>query len=205
MRRCLRVIVRVSYKGVGFYDINHARINDSEFMKRTREALELIEEKDPRRFKRVQKEIHYIINVELTSGGQYMRAAKCCFVDFGRFRFTSQPEWYLYLYAGLIVHEATHGELYSKGFSYTTANRERIERICHAEQARFLSRVKPEWRDHLVNEFDPSRWHFSWHASKWSKFRGLSQRIKASKKMANNASEATSGLASSADSSSPQG
>lgn len=161
---CLRQITKETHKGVMLCDGNYDDTDDTAFIKRTREALNMIEEKDPRRFRRVQQEIRYIVNKELNASGMYRRSTQACFVDFGRYHFTKHPDWYLCLYAGTIIHEATHGFLYSKGFLYTSASREQIERICHAERSRFLTRAKPEWRDHFVNEFDPAWWHFSWTA-----------------------------------------
>ena len=179
---CLRRITADMYSGIRICDINHDKTDDSAFVNYTREALLLIEKKDPKRFNRVRQEISFIVNKELTSGGQYRHATKCCFVDFGRYHFDRHAEWYLLLYAGMIVHEATHGILYSKGFMYTQENRKQIERICHAEKSRFLSRAKPEWRKHLVNEFDPARWHFSWTASRWARARILVKRMQESAK-----------------------
>ncbi len=183
--RCLRELTRETHKGIRLCDINHDKSDDPAFFARTKEAIDLIAGADPRRFKRVQAEIRFIVNKELNSAGEYRRATRCCFVDFGRYPFQTSPGWYLLLYAGTIVHEATHGALYTRGFLYTPDNREQIERICHAEQQRFFALAKPAWREHLVNQFDPSRWHFAWHSSRWAKLTALFQRIKESKRKAN--------------------
>jgi hypothetical protein len=181
----LRGVITDTHKGIALGDVNFDPGDDAEFITRTKQALDLIEEKDPRRFRRVQTEIRFIVNKELNASGQYGRATRCCFVDFGRYPFHTHPDWYLLLYAGTIVHEATHGALCSRGIPYTLGNREQIERICHAEQHRFLMRVKPAWREYLVDQFDPSRWHFSWHASRWAKLQALFRRVRESRRMAN--------------------
>jgi hypothetical protein len=179
---CLHELTRDTHKGIRLCDISHDKTDDMAFFTRTKEALNLIAATDPHRFRRVQTEIRFIMNKEINAGGQYRRASRCCLVDFGRYPFDTRPDWYLLLYAGAIVHEATHGELYSKGFLYTPANREQLERICHAEQCRFLTRAKPEWREYLVDQFDPSRWHFAWHASRWAKLQARFRRIRESKR-----------------------
>jgi hypothetical protein len=179
---CLRELTKATHRGIRLCDINHNDTDDSAFISRSREALDMIEAKDPRRFRRVQQEICYIVNKELNACGEYHRSTRACFVDFGRYRFDEHPDWYLCLYAGTLVHEATHGLLYSKGFLYTPENREQIERICHAEESRFLTLAKPEWRAQLINEFDPAGWHFAWTASRWAKTKALLRRIRESKK-----------------------
>lgn len=173
-----------TYKGICLCDINSKKADDSEFIARTKQALDMIEQKDPRRFRRIQKELRYIANKELNMTGQYQHSIKCCFIDYGQYPFKTHPEWYLCLYAGLLVHEATHGMLYSKGIPYTRETREQIERICHREQFRCSVRIKPEWRENLMEEFDPAGWHFSWYASRWAQLWVLLRRIQNSKRLA---------------------
>jgi hypothetical protein len=114
--KALSTIVIEKHKGISLCDMNRDDSDDSAFIARTKEALNLIARKDPRRFGWVQVEIRYIINKELNYLGQYRRRSRSCFIDYGRMQFDDHPEWRVLLYAGLIVHEATHGHLYSKGF-----------------------------------------------------------------------------------------
>jgi len=181
----LRQSAKTSHKGIILCDVNWDDSDDAAFLVRTQEALDLIEAKDARRFRRVQKEIRYIVNQELTSGGRYRRATKCCLVDFGRYQFDKNPDWYICLYAGMIVHEATHGALYSRGIQYVPENREQIERICHAEEHHFMRRATPHWLAYLSDEYDASKWHFLWHASKWAQMKAVLRRITESKQKAN--------------------
>ena len=200
----LRKSAKERYKGIVLCDLNFNDADDYDFLRRTKEALDLIEARDPRRFRRVQQEVRYITNIELNSCGTYRLSTKCCSVDFGKYPFDKNADWYRCCYAGLLVHEATHGSLFAKGFPYNPSNREQIERICHAEAQRFMRRAAPHWSEALSKGFDLSRWHFAWHASKWQQLRGILVRIKQSRK-ANQASDATSEPAPGAASSSPQG
>jgi tetratricopeptide (TPR) repeat protein len=47
-------------------------------------------------------------------------------------------------YASILIHEATHGVVSEKGIPYDESHRERIERLCHAEEVRFLKHDHPE-------------------------------------------------------------
>jgi hypothetical protein len=181
----LRELVQVTYKNIGLADVNRDKSDDGEFLSRTKEVLDLIERVDPRRFRRVQDQIRYIVNVELTSTGEYWRGNKLCPVDFGRLRLLKNPEWSLHFYAGLIVHEATHGMLYSKGIPYTRDSRERVERLCQLEAKRFMMCARPEWADQMFGEFNASDWSLSWYGSRWKRWRFLMKRIGESKRSAN--------------------
>lgn len=181
--RCLQKTTKTTYKGIRLCDNNCDRSDDQDFISWTKEALDLIETSDLRRFRRVQKEVRYIVNIELHSGGMYMRSVKACDVDFGRYRSITHREWALHSYAATIVHEATHGFLFSRGHEYTPENREQVERICHDEGIRFLLRAKPEWKDFLDKHygFDPKRWQLLWTGSFWDKTLVLLKRIRESK------------------------
>ena len=181
----LRSLPQVTYKNIILADVNHDEADDQEFLSRTKEALDLIERVDPRRFRRVQNEIKYIVNAELISTGQYWRENKVCPVDFGRFRLWPNQDWALHFYAGLLVHEATHGRLHARGISYTQATRERIERLCEMEARRFLGRARPEWAEQMFGRFNPSDWSLAWYGSRWRRLRFLWKRIRESKRIAN--------------------
>ncbi|MFA7231466.1 MAG: hypothetical protein WC071_09370 [Victivallaceae bacterium] len=96
------------YRGIIFCDVNLDDSDDQEFFRITGEAIDLIAQVDPRRFKRVKKELKYIINNELLSRGQYRRRLNACVIDFGRYKFAEDYQWYLYDYAGTIIHEDNH-------------------------------------------------------------------------------------------------
>jgi hypothetical protein len=141
----------------------------SAFVARTREALALIKLHDPRRFRRIQREVAAIDDSCLTSPGRYRRLLRECSVNMRRLDFASNAELTLRRYCCLLIHESTHGRFYSRYIHYRGDWRERIERLCRKEEERFARRAFPDsWRE-IVEEFDPSKWHFSWHASRREK------------------------------------
>ncbi len=173
-----------SYLGIRLCDLNFDETDDPAFLARTKEALDLIRNADSRRFRRVQKEIGYILNGELTSSAQYSRLFKICRVDFGLFKFAEYPDYSIRAYACTLVHEATHGAIYSRGIPYTETNRSRIERLCEEERCRFAKRLndgKTDWAKQLVREFDETGWHSHWYNSRWTQGRLLLKRVRESK------------------------
>jgi hypothetical protein len=50
-------------------------------------------------------------------------------------------EWWVALMASIIVHESTHGHLFSRRIPYNVETRSRVERICVAEQQRFAEKL----------------------------------------------------------------
>jgi hypothetical protein len=172
------------HRGIKLADLNWNDTDDAAFVEKTKQALDLIQQVDPKRFARVQRHIDYICNSVLVSGGCYW-PGKVCQLDFGRCRFAQNPEWSLYMYSSAIVHEATHGLLRAKGFTRTKRNWKQIERICHSEENRFLSRIESPWGERLRKPpFDPKAWDFgSWSTRAKTLFRRIGQeRAKAQQK-----------------------
>ena len=139
----------------------------------------LIRRVDPRRYIRVQRQIGYIVDARGTAVGSYRERHRVCQIDFTRFPCdwlhtdSSTYEWYLAGYAALIVHEATHGYLYSRGVPYTRTTRAFSERMCVTEQQRFAARLQSERFDFahdLVAEYDPEDWRESWNRTKWQRW-----------------------------------
>jgi hypothetical protein len=168
------------HAGIKLSDINFNESDNALFVEKTTQALDLINNFDPRRFARVKCHIDYIINIELHSGGQY-GPARICQLDFGRWDFAQHSEWSLYMYAATIVHEATHGHIRAKGIRRTRQNRMQVERICQAEENRFLSRIESSWGDRLQRPFDPKVWNFG---SRLDRIRELLRRIMEEKRKA---------------------
>jgi len=180
----IRTAVKGSYLGIRLCDLNFDETDDPAFLSRTKEALDLIRKADSRRFRRIQEEIGYILNGELTSGAGYSRLFKICQVDFGRFKSSEYPDYWIRAYACTLIHEATHGAIYSHGIPYTHANRSRIERLCHEEKWRFAQRLndgETDWARLLVGDFDETGWHLYWYGSRWTQAKLLLRRIKESK------------------------
>lgn len=83
-------------------------------------------------------------------------------------------------YAALMVHEATHGMLLARGFDYTERSRAQTERICIAEENRFLARlcgVRADLPDSLQIEFDAAVWDESWNMSRAEEVKRLFKRV----------------------------
>jgi hypothetical protein len=177
----LRTSVLAEYKGIRLADFNGDTSDDEAFIACTLDALKLIEERDPRRFRRIQRELRYITNSVILSGGQYRRADRECKVNFTYYqkgakglltldgREHENYLWYLAFYAATLIHEATHGHLMSAGFPYAPQYRLRLERICHMEEKRFVARLSSEDYDFrsLIPPFDEARWRRSWNRSWW--------------------------------------
>jgi len=170
------------YHGIILCDINLDESDDEKFFKITKEAIDLIAKIDQRRFKRVKSELKYILNQELLSIGVYRKRLRACGIDFGEYEFDENYKWYLYSYAGTIVHEATHGYLDTKKYKYTSKNRVQIEKICRTEQNRFLKKLDYELKDQLIRKFNEKDWDFYWHASKWDQLKAILQRLRKSSK-----------------------
>jgi hypothetical protein len=108
------------------------------------DALCLIAEHDPRRFRIVQKEMSRIFLLSNSRHwGCYYRYGRIMQLDVARHAdwFEKYPrEWCTVAIASVIIHEATHGYLHSRYYPYLQI-KNRIERICMSEQTRFLRRV----------------------------------------------------------------
>ncbi len=114
-------------------------------------ALKLIEEADPRRFKRVTGHLKWIVIGDRKRLGSYSSVGRVCNLRLLSGFQSTERRLIAHLYASVIIHEATHGLLEAKRFAYTRCNASRIERICRAEHWRFLARF-PELR-HSIQRF----------------------------------------------------
>lgn len=146
------------HAGILLADANRNPHDNRLFVEKTRQALDLIAQVDPRRFNRVRSHLAGIVNIELAMGGEYA-AGGICHVDFGRLDFTRHPEWYLCMYAALLVHEATHGFLRDRGVRRTRRNKMEHERLCRTEENRFLARIVSPWGEQLRKPFNPESWN----------------------------------------------
>lgn len=161
------------YRGIKICDLNEDDTDDERFLEMTKCALDLIETSDPRRFRRVLREIHRIVNSDLLAVASYHRLHRVCRIDFGRMDFKEEPEWALRYYACTIVHEATHGHLYSKFVAYSRTTRERVERLCCLEEKRFLKTLGKAWEAAINVDFDPEGWESAWQDGYFTKVRRL--------------------------------
>src|ERR1044071_2417959 len=126
------------YRGISICQASFSRFSSKKFLESTLEVLKLIERVDPRRFRRIQKHVRFIVHSELASGACYKRLARWCAIDYSRYDFTEDQDWSLLSYASALVHEATHGEIFSRYIISSARTRVRIEKLCHTEERRFL-------------------------------------------------------------------
>lgn len=150
------------HDGILLVNLCHQPGAEGQFHLRIREALEFIERSDPRRYRRIKREIRRIMNAPVLASGNYQRPFRTCIVDLLKLHFETHPEWSLYCLSSLLVHEATHGSCYSRCVGYTRRTRERIERLCHREEERFAKRAFPENAADVIGEFDLTWWRNSW-------------------------------------------
>ena len=153
--------------------ICNIRSKDDGFLEIIRASLKLIQQMDPRRYKTIRNEIDWLVNSNLPDkyGARYKRSSKSCFIGFDNY---SEDKLHVSAYfAGIIVHESTHGVLHSKGVGSDKTRRVQIERICTAEENRFYQKVEnlyPEYAGSLVHEFDPKDWEYFWNTPKYKRF-----------------------------------
>ena len=156
----------------------------SPFLEDMAAALRLIQSADPRRFRRVQREIAAVEDVPGLSSASYRRLMKRCYVDYARFdpeQRRQHPEWYTWLFAASLLHEATHGAIYSRHIQYTPKLRERIERLCRTEERRFATRADTDdrqWSEVLVPPFNVERYRASWRLTRWQRMKQLLPRYR---------------------------
>jgi hypothetical protein len=137
--------------------------SNKEFIAFTANALDLIRATDPRRYRILLREVRLIVNSRIMGGGQYMREFRRISVNFPLYNVDPVDERYkMYLagYACILVHEATHGRLFSLGIPYNKRTWERCEGLCFLEEKRFISRLNAVTYDpqHLVEEVDAARY-----------------------------------------------
>jgi hypothetical protein len=102
------------------------------------EAMGLIANCDPVRWKRVQREIHIIINAASTYTSSYERKSRVCMVDLRYFYYADDPPMVVRLLAAELIYQATYGCLCSRGVLRTRRNQQHFDRLRSKEAIRFL-------------------------------------------------------------------
>jgi hypothetical protein len=145
-------------------------------------ALDLIERKDPRRFRRVCDYLKGIVALPVNAVAGYLPQLQVCAVRFHPPRSKEELPKAAVWYGGILVHEATHGLIEARKIPYDDENRERIERLCFKEQHRFFKRLglTPESLAQLeqINSFKPAAYQ---PKSFWQNWREIRRRDKAEK------------------------
>jgi hypothetical protein len=160
----IRGSVKSRFDGIGLADM---RGDGDSFSNIIQASLRLIQEQDPRRYARVKQHIAWITNqINNAMGAQYEPSIRTLFLEFDEAG-ELQLDVVIAHYACIIVHEATHGLIDSRGIKMSTETAVRIERLCTAEQNRFAVRLSA--RDParypsvlLQHNFDARYWEPEW-------------------------------------------
>lgn len=147
-------------------------------------ALERVKSCDPLRYRRIQRRLSWIVNCTLTGigAGQYYHDTRSCEIDFDDDLYDADPKWCAAFFGSLLVHEATHGAVRAHGIRYTTELRSRIERLCVAEEHRFLDRLsasEPDLASRVREDFDESGWYSEWNATTLERLSHAFRRLRA--------------------------
>ncbi len=137
----------------------------------------MIKSIDARRYRRVCRYLRYISNTSLLSIGQYGPALKICRVDCFRNFNTIYTRRNVREYAGVLIHEATHGLLFEKGIAYNKKTRERVESLCHLEAYRFALHFEPGYADLFPGPYNPKGHRRFWKSSFRVRFVELWKRL----------------------------
>jgi len=114
-------------------------------------ALDLLQRSDPRRFRRVENYIKWVLLGNFKPLGFYSSVGQVC--GLRKMSRESSDLFALCGYASVLVHEGTHALLDALRFAPTKATKDRIERLCIREQSRFLARF-PAVRANVSRVFD---------------------------------------------------
>jgi len=162
------------WEGVILADLRNRRHQTPHFRDTLLASLQLLQRADPRRLRRVLRHIDYITNTTLPrAGAQYSYDIRTCVLEFQEPTAEFDIPYLIGWYACVLVHEATHGVIRSRGIRYTPELRERIEQLCVREEQRFirhLSAVDTELAARLPHDFDSRDWNWYWHATPFERF-----------------------------------
>lgn len=106
---------------------------EAELFEKVRLALSTIRERDPRRYRCLQRDLARIFVAD-GSGAEYVPTINACHLAISHIRRRSVVEL-----AMTMIHEATHARLWRRGFRYQEHRRERIERLCVSQEVAFAA------------------------------------------------------------------
>lgn len=172
----LNQFVGNGFDSIKLCDVNADPTDNAAFYECAKEVLALVRRTDHRRYLRIRKHLKYIANADLLSGANYRHSSNSCRIDFGRLYFEEYREWTIWYFASALVHEATHGLIWSRGIEYSRSHRSQIERICRTEQNRFLRHAPCEIQKQLIRPYTPDDWAESWNRTRLEYFTGYFQR-----------------------------
>jgi hypothetical protein len=134
-----RFFMRVSYnrRVDGLWVGSIGDKSEAPLLDKVEVALQLIEQYDPVRYRRIRRDIDRIwINGLIGALGSFDKSLKLCNLD-RKFVETSDPA----AIASTIVHEATHGHPCLRKLGYPEALRHRIEQVCFRQEIAFGRRL----------------------------------------------------------------
>ena len=182
------------HDGVRIVDDSYRPDLQETFLQAVMQALKLVAQKDPRRYRRIRRHLGFVVHHELHGlAAKYVRWPSACQVDFHCFESEGSTKPRSFQLAATLVHEATHGRLASQwgvAGGLPRETRFRMERLCLLEEARFASRVDPRLRKVYEQAlFRSERWR-SWHEERerltqWQKLTGLVKRFLESQEASN--------------------
>lgn len=131
----LRLSSHWTIEGVSIHNTSN-RVTDEVARMRAAAAFDVLKTHDSRRFGLVKRSISRIV-IAQQPYDSYLRYAHACALS-DQNLVQQDPAWT----AGIIIHEAIHARLHSRGISpASVADRRRIEALCVKEQRRFLAKV----------------------------------------------------------------
>ena len=144
-----RVGERASFDNVRIADLNDGKLaTDDSAVRIVIDALRLIKESDPRRWRRLRSEVKWILLVPTTGWSGYTRVSRTCCFDLRAAILRGCPHEHLAeILACVLVHESTHGVLCRKGVDQTPKSYHRVELLCCKEMDRFAVRCGSPFRD----------------------------------------------------------
>jgi hypothetical protein len=148
------------YFGASYKFENGIRIVDAwqdvpkQFVSVIEPAVGLIQQNDPLRYARLRREIRMIVNQPCRTDAAYSRIRRFCAIDMEKFKplFDKDYNAGIRYLACVLIHEATHGVLYTRGIIQTKQNYARVERLCVLEEERFARKLGDEVLCHIFRE-----------------------------------------------------
>src|SRR4030095_828990 len=95
--------------GFRCFDITSSKAETAAFFRGIADALTLIRDLDPVRFRTIEREVSMIANSDLAGLARYQRLGRVCLIDWGRIRQAANPDFSLKRLACTLIHDATHG------------------------------------------------------------------------------------------------
>jgi hypothetical protein len=139
-RRAERALTRVrTLHGLRVEVFNQrADIDDERLFARVDEALGLIASADPRRFRRLARDLRVVHVRRGMTRGAYVHPTRTCILDN---TFVANPAFTAAEVAACIVHEAMHARIACMGVRRRVEDLPREERLCRRAEIAFAERV----------------------------------------------------------------